>query len=202
MCENVYPTIAAKPLPERHGRCAGGGRSRRGGMVLRGPVASAPAIAGKTRAGGLRVARQTTVGGNHADWTIARKARIKCSNSHSLGGTEETTKGLPEELALSLPHRPAFYPLSPTSIAPRSPPPLLRPPVLPPRPAGPSAADQKADSPAQGSTPHSRFTRRAPAWAASTTPESRRGVTSAIPDGSARSTGYIYPPPPARRSTD
>ncbi|KAL0636793.1 hypothetical protein Q9L58_004149 [Maublancomyces gigas] len=155
MCENVYPTIAAKPLPERHGRRAGGGRSRRGGMVLQGPVASAPAIAGKTRAGGLRVVRQTTVGGNHADSTIVRKARIKCSNSHSLGGTEETTKGLPEELALSLPHRPAFYPPTPTSIAPRSPPPH------------PSRwtfrRDQKADSPAQGSTPRSRFTRRAPA---------------------------------------
>lgn len=129
MCENVYPTIAVKQLPERHGRRAEGGRLRRGGMVLRGRVVSAPAIIGKTRARGLRVVRQTTVGGNHANSTIVRKARIKHSNGHSLGGTEETTKDLPGELALSLPHRPAFHLLSPTSIAPLTPPPPPSPPA-------------------------------------------------------------------------
>lgn len=199
--DDMYSTISVKQLPEKHVRRAEGGRLRRGGTTLRGRVVSASAIIGKTRAGGLRAVDQTAVEGNHADSTIVRKALIKRSSSHSLGGTEETAKDPPEKLALSLPHYPVIHLLSPTSTAPLTPPPLWS-----PRAHSPSRWTFRRGSGSRFSGPkiYTPLTLNPPSAGLGSI--NYLGAPSQRDEGDTRwerSKRRVHlPPPPARRPTD
>lgn len=137
---DVYPTIAAKSLPERHGRRVEGDRSRRGGIERRGrgervvsaevvaAVAGRERIGSKIRAGASGRMTIEETGENRVMTRQTRPRATKRNGRHLLGETwgETTAKGL-EELAPPPPARPALRPLPPTptytSAAPPTPPP-------------------------------------------------------------------------------